>query len=138
MEPEEHDFGDEGHANEAREKFDRATGEYVTVDMDARDRPEDDFFDFECEEVGEAKEFLAVKPWVGSVVAPSDPPPVDKSQPDIQYELEYVYGYRSADAKQNLHYNPEGNLVYMTACMGIILDKNNNTQTFFGGGEVDN
>lgn len=26
----------------------------------------------------------------------------------------------------------------MTACLGIILDKNSNTQTFFGGGEVEN
>lgn len=26
----------------------------------------------------------------------------------------------------------------MTACLGVILDKNSNTQTFFGGGEVEN
>jgi hypothetical protein len=93
--------------------------------MDARDKPEDDFFEFEVEEISadDAKGFLAVKPWVGAVVAPSDPPPVDKSVPDIQYELEYVYGYRSADTKQNLYFNPEGNLVYMTACLGVILDK---------------
>lgn len=26
----------------------------------------------------------------------------------------------------------------MTACLGVILDKDSNTQTFFGGGEVDN
>ena len=81
---------------------------------------------------------MAVKPWVGAVVAPSDPPAVDKSQPDVTYALEYAYGYRSADVKQNLYYNPKGKLVYMTACLGIILDKESNTQTFFGGGEVEN
>jgi len=26
----------------------------------------------------------------------------------------------------------------MTACLGVILDKESNTQTFFGGGEVEN
>jgi microtubule-associated protein-like 6 len=95
--------------------------------MDARDKPEDDFFEFDVTEVDAGKEFLAVKPWVGAVVAPSDPPATDKSQPDVQYTLEYAYGYRSADTKMNLYYNPKGNLVYMTACLGIILDKESNT-----------
>ena len=101
MEPlEENEVFDDDHFDDhTRTKFNRATGEYEEVDMDARDKPEDDFFEFEAVEVEAGKEFLAVKPWVGSVVAPSDPPPVDKSQPDQQYELEYVYGYRSADAK---------------------------------------
>lgn len=82
-----HDFGDEEFDAHTRAKFDRATGEYVEVDLDARDKPEDDFFDFEVEEVSvdDAKGFLAVKPWVGAVVAPSDPPAVDKSEPDVQY-----------------------------------------------------
>lgn len=92
-------FDDEQFENHTRTKFDRATGEYVEVDMDVREKPEDDFFEFEAIEVEAGKEFLAVKPWVGAVVAPSDPPPVDKSQPDVQYELEYAYGYRSADVK---------------------------------------
>jgi WD40 repeat protein len=35
-------------------------------------------------------------------------------------------------------FNPEGNIVYPTACLGVILDKGSNTQRFFGGGNVDN
>jgi microtubule-associated protein-like 6 len=128
MEPENEHFDDGEHFEaHTREKFDRATGEYQEVDMDARDKPEDDFFEFDVTEVDAGKEFLAVKPWVGAVVAPSDPPATDKSQPDVQYTLEYAYGYRSADTKMNLYYNPKGNLVYMTACLGIILDKESNT-----------
>jgi hypothetical protein len=46
-----HDFGDEEFDTHTREKFDRATGEYVEVDLDAREKPEDDFFEFEVEEV---------------------------------------------------------------------------------------
>ena len=37
-----------------------------------------------------------------------------------------------------MYYNPDGNVTYMTACLGVILDKTSNTQTFFGGGEVEN
>ena len=81
---------------------------------------------------------MAVKPWIGAVVEPTNHPPVNKSIPDIIYKLEYVYGYRTQDSRQNLYYNPDGNIVFMSACLGIILDKTNNTQTFFGAEEVNN
>lgn len=122
-----------------RVTVDKKTDEVIDHVLDA-DRPTDDFFDFdeEVEEVEVTKEFLAVKPWIGAVKEPDDHPPVNKSPPDETYELEYVYGYRCEDSRQNVYYNPEGKIVYMTACLGVILDQETNTQTFFGGGPVDN
>jgi len=106
---------------------------------DEPDRPMTDIFEFAEEEVADqALNAGAVKPWKGAVKEPEDHLPVDKSQPDETYTLDYVYGYRCADSRQNAYYNPDGNIVYMTASLGIILDKANNTQTFFGGGEVGN
>ena len=98
---------------------------------------------FEAEEEMELSEeqiknFMAVKPWIGAVKEPADHPPINKSKPNEAYEIDYVYGYRCQDSRQNVYYNPDGNIVYFTACMGVILDKQNNTQTFFGGGEVEN
>ena len=81
---------------------------------------------------------MAVKPWIGAIKEPDNHPPVNTSKPDTTYQIDYVYGYRCEDSRQNVFYNPDGNIVYMTACLGIILDKNSNTQTFFGGGEVEN
>jgi hypothetical protein len=81
---------------------------------------------------------MAVKPWIGAVKEPNNHPEVDESQPDKTLQLEYVYGYRCQDSRQNVFYNPDGNPVYMTAALGVILDKGSNTQTFFGGGEVEN
>lgn len=81
---------------------------------------------------------MAVKPWIGAIAEPDDHPPVNKDPPDQDYSLEYVYGYRCEDSRQNVYYNPEGKVVYMTACLGVILDQETNTQTFFGGGQVDN
>lgn len=81
---------------------------------------------------------MAVKPWIGAVMEPDNHPEVNKSKPDETYTLEYVYGYRCQDSRQNVYYNADGNIVYITASLGVILDKASNTQTFFGGGEVEN
>lgn len=139
MEPSEEVWEDEHGEMESfqRQKVDKATGEAVDVDLDARPDADDFMFEFEVEEVEEAKEFLSVKPWKGAVVEPADHPEVVKEKPDVGLELEYVYGYRSADAKQNLYYNADGNLVYNVATLGVILEKETNTQKFFGGSEVD-
>lgn len=111
----------------------RKTGE--CVEHDGHERPEDDFW--EAEEAGDGEQFLAVKPWIGQVAEPDNHNPIDPSPVDVDYQLEYVYGYRCADSKQNVHYNANGQAVYMTAALGVILDQKSNTQQFFGGGKVD-
>jgi len=40
-------------------------------------------------------------------------------------EIEHVYGYRAFDCRNNLHYNAEGNAVFMSAACGVIF----NTET---------
>lgn len=65
---------------------------------------------------------MAVKPWIGSIVDPTNPPPVDNSEPDVKYSLSHVFGYRCEDSRQNLFFNPDGHAVYMTAALGVILD----------------
>lgn len=113
----------EGFEDNTRMTVVKKTDEVVEHELDA-DRPTDDFFDFdeEVEEAALTKEFLAVKPWIGAIQEPDDHPPVDKSPPDESYMLEYVYGYRCEDSRQNVYYNDEGKIVYMTACLGVILD----------------
>ena len=81
---------------------------------------------------------MSVKPWIGQLAEPENHNPVNKEKTDCTYNLEYVYGYRSADSRQNVHFNNAGNAVYMTAALGVVLDHGSNTQKFFGGGEVDN
>jgi len=81
---------------------------------------------------------MAVRPWIGQIIEPESHNPVDNSKPDQTYELEYVYGYRCADTRQNAYWNSDKQATYMTAALGVILDPSSNTQKFFGGGEVDN
>ena len=66
------------------------------------DGREDDFFEVE-EATGE--QFMAVRPWIGQIEEPENHNPQDDSPPDVTYSLEYVYGYRCADSRQNVHWN---------------------------------
>ena len=59
---------------------------------------------FDIEETGAGDQALAVKPWIGAIRAPTNPPPVLDSDPNVDLELEYVYGYRCFDTRQNVYY----------------------------------
>lgn len=130
------DFAEE--ASQKRMKYDSKTGEYKECEHGEDDKPEDDFF--AAEEAGEGEQFMAVRPWIGQIAEPDNHNPVSMDKPDETYALEYVFGYRSADSRQNVHLNCEGKVVYMTAALGVVLDHTAQPpqQKFFGGGEVDN
>ena len=97
---------------------------------------------FKSEEM-EGTEFGAVKPWVGEVQAstPKDFKITKTSHlPPTQgiKKLRYVFGYRAFDTRMNIKYTCDPNkIVYHTAALGVVLDKSNNTQTFFTNHEED-
>jgi len=89
-----------------------------------------------AEETVEGEKFGAVLPWLGALVEPTEHPPFNPKVPSEEYELEYVYGYRTYDCRQNLYFTSTGKVVYNVAALGVILDPNTNTQKFFGGGST--
>ena len=90
---------------------------------------------FELEATPEGDQMLAIKPWLGALKEPSNSKPFKNSPPNINLELQYVYGYRCFDSRQNLFYTRNSNeIVYMTAALGVVLNKTNNTQKIHGGG----
>jgi WD40 repeat protein len=50
--------------------------------------------------------------------------------------LDFAFGYRCEDSRQNAYFNADGKIVYMTAALGVILDADAKQQTFFGGEKV--
>jgi hypothetical protein len=42
--------------------------------------------------------------------------------PSQNLTLDYVYGYRSYDCRNNLKYNSKGKVVYHSGALGIVLD----------------
>jgi WD40 repeat protein/Ca2+-binding EF-hand superfamily protein len=77
--------------------------------------------------------FSAVKPWVGSIVEPDQPPPHDVLKPDCEALLEHVYGYNSQSSRNNLFYTSNTEIVYPAATVGVIYNKSTHTQKFFRG-----
>ena len=60
---------------------------------------------FERVEPGHGDEFSSVKPWLGAIKEPAHHPrPVSKA-PNENLSIDWVYGYRSEEARQNLHFN---------------------------------
>ncbi|KAK3276730.1 hypothetical protein CYMTET_15224 [Cymbomonas tetramitiformis] len=58
--------------------------------------------------------------------------------PEASLELEFVYGYNGLhNTAPNLFYTGTGEVVYYTAAIGIVYDKETNTQRFFLGHSDD-
>lgn len=91
---------------------------------------------FEKVEPGEGDEFAAVKPWLGAIKEPKNHPKSVKKAPAEEYVIDWVYGYRSEEARQNVQFNAAGQAVYPTAALGVIFDYMNMTQQYFGGGKT--
>lgn len=51
--------------------------------------------------------------------------------------MDWVYGYRSEEARMNCQFNAEGKAVYPTAAIGVVFDYKNMKQNYFGGGKTD-
>nr|KAG5687806.1 hypothetical protein BaRGS_005436 [Batillaria attramentaria] len=61
----------------------------------------------------------------------------DKTAPDSQLRLEWVYGYRGHQCRNNLQYNANKDLVYFVAGVGIVYNVRDNKQRFFLGHDDD-
>ncbi|MCQ2819417.1 MAG: EF-hand domain-containing protein, partial [archaeon] len=89
---------------------------------------------FKEEAADEGDQFGALKPWITNVVnsVPSNyrPSKLDGQLPDAQLELEWVHGYRCHDTRNNLRYNIDGDIVYHTAAVGIVYNKDRHEQKF--------
>jgi hypothetical protein len=69
---------------------------------------------------------LAVKPFLGviknSVPTGYKPSKRDGAMPEAELDLEYVFGYRCHDVRNNLRYTADGRLVYHAAGVGVVMD----------------
>lgn len=80
---------------------------------------------FEKVAPGEGDEQLAVKPWLGAIKEPKNHNKPNKKAPVEELEIDWVYGYRSEEARMNCSFNSEGNAVYPTAALGVVFDYKN-------------
>lgn len=96
---------------------------------------DDDMFAAEEAEVG--VQFAAVKPWVGAVVEPSNPPAVNKASADQRLVIDWIHGYRCHDSSSNLVFNSKGEIIYPTAAVVITMNPKAKTQKYYMGHNDD-
>lgn len=78
-----------------------------------------------------AKEAKAV--WLESTVEPNNPPLQRTAAPDITMRLDYVYGYRCQDMRNNIRYTEKDSIVYPAATIGVVMDRMSKAQKYFHG-----
>lgn len=57
----------------------------------------------------------------------------DKTAPESQLRLEWVYGYRGNQCRNNLYYTEAHNVVYFVAAVGVVYNEEEKSQQFFLG-----
>jgi microtubule-associated protein-like 6 len=98
-------------------------------------------------ELGGGDESLSVKPWVGAVRPPKNPPPVNEKPPTIKVNLSWIHGYSSTGIshRQNVFYTNSDDIVYPTAALAVCLKRPPNStnnpaewkQSYFTGHDDD-
>lgn len=93
---------------------------------------------------GGGDEAGAVKPWLGAIRAPKNPPPVSAAAPNAHLDLQWVHGYTSASAgakntkiSSNLFYNANKFPVYPAAAVGVLLNTSEGASGKGGAGKED-
>jgi len=61
----------------------------------------------------------------------------DKTAPDSQLRLEWVYGYRGHQCRSNLYYTASGEIVYFVAGVAVVYNIAEGKQRFFLGHSDD-
>ena len=61
----------------------------------------------------------------------------DKTAPESHLQLEWVYGYRGHQCRNNLYYTATGEVVYFVAGVGVIYSTEEKRQRFYLGHSDD-
>ena len=123
-------FDNENDEEEVDEEYEMEENEDELVD------DKEDFGDYKIEENPEGDEAGASKAWIGEMQNSSPKIKITKAMgkapPENIKKLNYVFGYRAFDSRNNIKYIGDGSkIVYTTAALGIVLDKKTLKQKYF-------
>ena len=119
--------GDEQRSSHAHNPDVHSDDEVHDEDQKNDEKHDEDMDAFEFGEGG-GDEFMAVKPWLGAIKAPSNPPASNKSAPDADLELKVVHGYAAFDTRDNVRYTKEKRIAYHAASLGILAREQGGTE----------
>jgi hypothetical protein len=73
--------------------------------------------------------------WKSAIAEPSAWTPA-LGGTDVDFELQWVHGYRAHDCRNNVRYSCAGSIVYTAAAVGVVYSKSAGKQKFFQGGHA--
>jgi microtubule-associated protein-like 6 len=93
-----------------------------------------ELFEQQQRAAGGGDEFMAVKPWLGTITRMKpknfDMKSISNDAPDIDMDLHFVFGFRGNDCRNNLRYTAKGEVCYPAAALGVVYNRRD-TQRFF-------
>lgn len=95
----------------------------------AMDPEEREAFDDMLDSHGD--EFMAVKPWLGAIVSPTNPPRSYPEAPSADVQLKWIHGFRGQDMRNHARYTKHGDIVYPAAAVGVIRSLDEMKQRHF-------
>lgn len=78
----------------------------------------------------------SVRPWKAAVMEPTHCR-LEVGGTDVDLELQWIHGYRSHDARNNVRYSSAGSVVYTAAAVGVVYSRSAGKQKFFLGAHAD-
>lgn len=90
-------------------------------------------FKFNEEIVEHADESGVVKPWLENVIPPSIPLDEVLSYPAYHLEIDHVFGFRTENARKNLFFFKDDQIIYSISSVCIIQNLDDYSQRKFGG-----
>ena len=64
-------------------------------------------------------------------------PDAKLEKPKVDFEVEWVYGYRGRDARSNLYLLPTGEIVYFVAAVVVLFNAEEHSQRHYLGHTED-
>jgi len=78
---------------------------------------------------------VASRPWVASMVAPTDAKDGDPAVPNFRLEMGHIFGLQSNNTRASVRFNSAGDLIYPATRYVCVYNKKRNEQIFYEGHE---
>ena len=74
---------------------------------------------------------VASKPWVASLVEPSEPPQIVDDSPYAQLKIDHIHGVQSELSRSSVQYNIYDEIVFPTSNKVVVFNRKANQQRYF-------
>jgi WD40 repeat protein len=82
-------------------------------------------------DLSELKAMVITRPWIASMVPPSDVTAVEDSPPAAKLEKSHVFGLQTSNTRASVRLSAGGSLIYPCSRFVCVYDKKRNQQSYF-------